>query len=91
MSEPGPSKRQPSRSNGSRVKTITQIGQKAPVAPLAIQTVTHTSDAVAEPPASWARRRRKCDLRSTSAARAATVLTGRSARSASRSARVRAA
>jgi hypothetical protein len=37
------------------VKVITQTGQKLPLAPVASQMATHTSDAVAEPPASWAR------------------------------------
>ena len=44
MSDPGPSKRQLSRNSGNNVKMITQIGQKAPVAPLANQIATHTSD-----------------------------------------------
>lgn len=52
MSDPGPSRRQLSRKSGNSVKMITQIGQKAPVAPLASQIATHTNDAVADAPAS---------------------------------------
>ncbi len=66
----------PSRSAGSSVKRITQIGQKAPLAPAAIQTPTQISDKVTEPPASCTKRRRSFDLRSTSASWAASGADG---------------